>query len=99
MPFRGSRVPCLFVVMVLAPIALNAQESSPSSSSSSKKNVRKLHAADSALDAGVVSDGVYGNKTLGLSCKIPAGWVLRTEEMNAREEDEPAMDWDIIHML
>ncbi|MBZ5679034.1 MAG: hypothetical protein LAO24_02895 [Acidobacteriia bacterium] len=42
---------------------------------------------DSLLDAGVVSDGVYRNKTLGLSCKIPVGWVLRTEEMNAREDE------------
>ena len=44
--------------------------------------------ADAALDAGIVSNGIYSNKTLGLACKIPAGWVLRTEEMNAREEDE-----------
>jgi len=39
-----------------------------------------------------VRDGVYSNKTLGLSCKIPAAWVLRTEEMNAREQDEPPVD-------
>lgn len=31
-------------------------------------------------------NGVYRNKSLGLTCKIPAGWVLRTREMNAREE-------------
>jgi hypothetical protein len=24
---------------------------------------------------------------LGLSCNIPAGWVLRTDEMNTSEED------------
>ena len=39
-----------------------------------------------SIDAGRVRNGVYGNKTLGFTCKIPAGWVLRTEEMNARDE-------------
>jgi len=43
---------------------------------------------DSLLDAGTVSAGVYRNKALGISCKIPEGWVLRTEEMNARDEEE-----------
>jgi len=28
---------------------------------------------------------VYRNKSLGLACKIPAAWVLRTDEMNARD--------------
>jgi hypothetical protein len=41
---------------------------------------------DTVLDGGSVSAGVYRNKTLGLSCKVPAGWVLRTEEMNERED-------------
>ena len=41
----------------------------------------------SEIDEGSISNGVYRNKSLGFSCKIPAGWVLRTEEMNAREED------------
>jgi hypothetical protein len=40
-----------------------------------------------ALDPGTLSGGAYRNKTLGFSCKIPPGWVLRTEEMNEREED------------
>ena len=35
--------------------------------------------------------GVYRNRTLGFAYKIPPAWVLRTEEMNARElEDENA---------
>ncbi len=46
--------------------------------------------ADSSLDAGAVTDGEYRNKELALSCKIPPGWVLRTDEMNARDQDEPA---------
>jgi hypothetical protein len=39
------------------------------------------------MDAGTVSNGVYRNKTFGFTCKIPPGWVLRTNEMNEREED------------
>lgn len=35
-----------------------------------------------------MSNGIYHNATLGLTCKIPAGWVLRTEELN--ERDKPA---------
>jgi hypothetical protein len=31
---------------------------------------------------------MYRNPTFGLTCKIPAGWVLRTEEMNAREGED-----------
>jgi hypothetical protein len=76
--------------MALAPIVLHAQESSSSSSSSSTKHVKRPAPPESALDAGAVSNGVYRNKSLGFSCKIPAGWVLRTEEMSAREDGEPA---------
>jgi hypothetical protein len=61
--------------------------SSPSSSSSSPKHVRRPAATvGSGLEAGAVANGVYRNKTLALTCKIPAGWVLRTDEMNAREQ-------------
>ena len=42
----------------------------------------------SSIDAGTVVNGVYRNKTFGFTCKIPAGWVLRTEEMNAQEEPQ-----------
>ncbi|HLW86575.1 MAG TPA: hypothetical protein VKR60_15265 [Candidatus Sulfotelmatobacter sp.] len=44
------------------------------------------------LDPGNVSNGVYRNKGLALSCKIPAAWVLRTEEMNARDAAEDVSD-------
>jgi hypothetical protein len=42
------------------------------------------------IDTGSVVNGVYRNKGLGLTYKIPAGWVLRTEEMNAREDADSA---------
>jgi hypothetical protein len=31
---------------------------------------------------------LYRNKTFGFDFKIPAGWVLRTDEMNAQEPDQ-----------
>jgi hypothetical protein len=39
-----------------------------------------------------VSAGVYRNSAFGFTCKIPAGWVLRTEEMNAGDEAASAKD-------
>ena len=51
--------------------------------SRSKQGVGHLY---SPLDAGTVVNGVYRNKTFGFTCKIPAGWVMRTDEMNAQEE-------------
>lgn len=91
MCFWGFRFWLLAVVLAVGTADLWAQSQDSSSSSSSpashasQKAPRVVH-ADSAIDAGAVRNGVYRNKTLGLACKIPAGWVLRTEEMNAREE-------------
>jgi hypothetical protein len=53
-------------------------------SSSSKHNKASTIGA---VDDGAVSNDVYHNKALGLACKIPAGWVLRTEEMNAADDE------------
>jgi hypothetical protein len=78
----------------LAQAVAQGQSGSSSSSSSLSPSVSVQHArkaaagAESRLDAGSVSNGVYRDKTFGFACKLPAGWVLRTEEMNAREEDD-----------
>jgi len=92
--FRGCLYSCAAVV--LAEVALLAQTPVPaqsSSSSSSSKQVRKpASATDSPLDSGVVSNGVYRNTEFGFTCKIPPAWVLRTEEMNARDDAAPAKD-------
>lgn len=69
------------VAIIALPEHLPAQ-----SSASSVKQVKKPAAQDSALDPGAVTNNVYRNKTLALSCKIPDGWVLRTDELNARQE-------------
>jgi hypothetical protein len=83
------------VVVFLAALSLSltapAQTSSTSSSSSSAKHVQKPAApADFGIDAGTVTSGIYRNKTLALACRVPEGWVLRTDEMTAGEEDSPA---------
>jgi hypothetical protein len=80
------------LVVLTAPLAL-AQNSS-SSSSSSKHSQKPAAKLDPGLDAGSVTNGVYRNKTLAFTYKIPEKWVLRTDEMNApaeeRNPDSPA---------
>jgi hypothetical protein len=60
--------------------------SAGSSSSLDKKHVKAVLSPD--IDVGGVVNGVYRNRALGMTCKIPAGWVLRTEEMNAEDAGE-----------
>src|ERR1700739_1549272 len=78
----------VFFVCAFLPGVVLAQASGQSSSSSSAKHVKKPAAGEALLEPGAVLNGVYRNKSLGLACKIPDGWVLRTEEMSAREEDD-----------
>jgi hypothetical protein len=77
----------LYVVFTISlPRMMTAQDAS---SSSAPKHTKKAPTpVESALDSGSIANGVYRNKMLGLSCKIPAGWVLRTDEMNSSEEDD-----------
>src|SRR5580658_645652 len=82
---------CSWVAIVLAMPALWAQ--APQSSSSSSKPARKsASSANSLLDSGTVSNSVYRNPAFGFTCKIPAEWVLRTEEMNARDDEGAKAD-------
>jgi len=46
-------------------------------------------ATSAVLDGGTITNNLYRNKALSFSYKIPEGWVLRTDEMNERE-DEPS---------
>lgn len=78
----------VFVFLLLA-LALAAAAQDSSSSNPSSSNSHKQGAARSApLQPGSIGNGVYRNPWFGLACKIPAGWVLRTDEMN--EHDDPA---------
>ena len=93
---RSRRFLCLLICLALPPTTLCSQTETQSPSSSSTKHVKKPAAStESGIDNGTVTNGVYRNKTLAFSCKIPEGWVLRTEEMNARDEkkaDDPKED-------
>ncbi len=67
---------------------LRAQTPVQSSSSSPSKHVAKSSAAEgSQLGAGSVSAGMYRNPAFGFTCRIPAGWVLRTAEMNVQDKE------------
>jgi len=68
-------------------IAVPAQAPPQSSSSA-----RHRSSARSGLDSGSVTNGVYRNRSLALTCKVPEGWVLRTDELNARDESDEDAD-------
>jgi hypothetical protein len=44
----------------------------------------KSRSAQSPVDPGSMNSGVYRNLTFAFSCKVPDGWVLRTEQMNSQ---------------
>lgn len=86
MHFLLSVVLVLLVLLVPQIQAQPGQSASSASSSSVPQGRKSPPAAASRLDAGSVTQGIYRNPTFGFSCKTPAGWVLRTEEMNAAPE-------------
>jgi hypothetical protein len=71
----------VFLLLVLPVVQLRAQSASPGSHADKS-------AAQASLEPGSVSNGAYRNKPLGLTCKIPDGWVFRTDQMNAEQEQE-----------
>lgn len=82
-------------IVVLFGLAVWAQSPSRpsttrSSSGHSSTAPGQRPAADSGIEAGSVLNGIYRNKSLGLTYKIPAGWVVRTEEMNAEKSSQDA---------
>ena len=81
-------VPALACAFVLGSVVPEFAQDSTSSSSSSRSKKAPRPSAKPVLEDGKVSAGVYRNASLGLTCTIPAGWVLRTAEMNARDTDE-----------
>ena len=86
---RQRRFLTCLICLLLPAGATQAQTAAHSSSASSNpRRVTKPPAGiDSGLDPGTATDGLYRNKTLALSCKVPAGWVLRTDEMNLSQEE------------
>jgi hypothetical protein len=93
MGFRRVLLCSGLVLLALSALRAQTPAQSSSSPSSSSKQVRKsAPTAGSPLDSGTLSNGVYRNPAFGFTCKIPAGWVLRTEEMNARDDENPNGD-------
>jgi hypothetical protein len=93
---RSSRILFWTVIFALAVVFspnISAQNSSSSSSSSSpaanstSRKPAKPSSLSAGLDPGNVANGLYRNKTFGFTCKIPAGWVLRTDELNTQENN------------
>src|SRR5258706_16136852 len=97
MTCRCPRFPFLLLnaAFVLCTHSFQASAAAQDSSSSSKRSrahaTQKERSAQSSFvagfDAGSVNAGAYRNPGFGFTCRIPVGWVLRTEEMNAREAE------------
>jgi hypothetical protein len=85
---------CLHVLIV-APLLIVPATTAHSQSSPSKP-ASPHHAAKPTAslqpDPGAVSKGTYRNASFGFTCKIPEGWVLRTEELNAPEQNAQGKD-------
>jgi hypothetical protein len=71
----------VFLALVFPLAQLRAQ-------SSSSRRHPDQSAAENGLESGSVSNGAYRNKSLGFACKIPDGWVLRTDQMNAEQDPD-----------
>ena len=68
----------------------SVQQPGPSGSSSSAQHAKKATPASASRDAGSIANGVYRNPSYGFACKIPPAWVLRTDEMNAPDDETSA---------
>ena len=87
--FLGGAFVALAALSLFLPARAQTSATPTSSTSTSAKHGKQAaSSADSGIDAGTVTNGFYRNRTLGLTCKVPPGWVLRTDEMNAREEKQ-----------
>jgi hypothetical protein len=90
MELRRRLFPRVMVVVAVLTLSVTspAQTASTSSSNSAKPAKKSAVPIDPGSDAGTVTSGFYHNPTFALSCKIPSGWVLRTDEMNDRREND-----------
>jgi hypothetical protein len=84
---RGNRWLILLIPVAFVSISLYGQTQAAAPTPSARLRKKPATSSDSALDDGAVINRVYHNKSLLLTCKIPEAWVLRTDEMNAREEN------------
>jgi hypothetical protein len=90
MRFTRSQL-CVFPSLLIVTLLAASAAGQTSSSSSSHSSQSSRHAAsDASPDPGSVTNNLYRNKTFGFTCRIPDGWVLRTDEMNAHNDDDNA---------
>jgi hypothetical protein len=94
LPFCAGVLAFVSASFAQQPAAARPSSTSQSSNqSSSAQHARKaMPGTESRLDAGSVSNGVYRNPGFGFTCKIPLGWVLRTQEMNAQKNEDAETD-------
>ena len=85
MAARARRFACFMICLTLMPAVVHAQTKTPDPAKPAKKAAAP---ADSAIDPGAVTNGTYRNKTLAMTCKIPPGWVLRTDELNEQSQQK-----------
>lgn len=90
---RQNAVRFIPILILLASLAWSQSAASGQSSSSSSRGASSTHIhkskSDTTLDPGSISHGIYRNSTFAFTCKIPEAWVLRTDEMNTRDDDDP----------
>jgi len=90
-PCRSRKVrwtASLLATMLLASCFTLAQNAG--TSTSTKHDAHSTSSDKISIDPGSMLNGIYRNNTLRLSCKVPAGWVLRTEEMNTPDDPSSA---------
>jgi hypothetical protein len=81
-------VPLAAVLLAAICWAQASQEQSSSSLASSPlQHIQKATPAVASRDAGSDVNGVYRNPSFGFTCKIPPTWVLRTEDLNAPDDE------------
>lgn len=76
-----SRHPALAIILALAP-AVPAQRA-PQPGASSQLSTQTKPAV---LGSGEITNGVYRNVFFGFSCKVPFGWVDRTQDLQKGSE-------------
>ncbi len=87
----GRSIVAGLVVVLFVPPCQAQQPANSAQSSPPAHHAKAAPTAPSVLDSGAVSRGIYRNSAFGFTCKIPEGWVLRTDEMNA-PPDAPKED-------
>ncbi len=85
MGIRSRRQFSIILAVVLA--AFHAQMLAQSASSS-KPTSRQSQTPPT--DAGAIVNGLYRNTSFGFTCKIPFGWVDRTQQMSDDSTEETA---------